>query len=166
MATYASDNTDKKAAGSLYLASLQLLAGYQTDQALGLQNSYQSTMANLNAGRLDLMANDMQNAYNDQSNTIRNANKTNTASLRASAGSSLVDPNSGTARGVKDSVDLYSKLDESTIRANAFKAAFGVEASRRDAEFQNKARDNQSNLVRKQTLISAGVNAYSAYKYR
>jgi len=107
-------------------------------------------MASLNAGRLDLMAGDMQRAYQEQSNTVRRANTENTAALRTSASSSMADVNSGTNRAIKDSIDLYSRLDESTIRANAFKAAFGVDTQRRDAMFQDRANERTSDLVRKQ----------------
>lgn len=130
--------------------------------AIKAQGSYQTSLANTNAAMAKLKA--AQTLQAGDLAASRQNLKTQSAigTSRAMGGASGVDVNSGSEAMSRESIGTIGAIDESTIRNNAARAAWGYQTQVINDTFEGQFAGLTAKSKTFQTLATGGLAAISA----
>lgn len=156
---------------AMQAASQQADAQKQAANAQAQQLRYQAQVANnnqivanQNAAAQDQAAQATRDAANVQAQTRLMQAGQQTATIRAAAGASGVDPNSGSSVALQSDAEKLGTLDALTIRSNAERTAYADEvgAISTRAQGSNYAAEATLDNMGADNAIRAGNNAIAA----
>lgn len=147
------------ALSSTFQASNSLLSAYQQAGALREQGRYQQQQLEFNARISELQAEDATARGDREAGAARRVGKQVRGAQRAALAAQGVDVNSGSAADVQDETTQLAEADAQTIRANAWREAWGFRAQAQQARGQGRMGMLAANNQARSTILTGGLQA-------
>ncbi|HDX2969154.1 TPA: hypothetical protein ROA45_000562 [Escherichia coli] len=128
------------------------------------EGKYTQAVANQNADIAEAQAQDSINRGNIQAEELRRRNRQAAGTQAATMGAMGTDLSSGTALDIFGDTAQFGTLDTLTTVNNAQREAYGYQVQRMNATAQGNAARSQSQAAVTQTLLTAPLKAYGAYR--
>jgi hypothetical protein len=147
--------------GSLIMGLSSASTAYNQAQAAKAQGRYQKRISETNARLADERAADAVKRGGEQSNQVRRqANKVD-AEQRAAAAAQGLDAGSGDFSDLRQETATTAALDESRIKTNAWREAFGYKVEALNASSQGEFAELSAENQAGNTILTGGMQALS-----
>lgn len=127
--------------------------------AIGAQGAFTKQQYEFNAKAAEFQADDAIRRGDRAAQAARREGRQVKGMQRATAAAQGIDPNSGTAADLQDQTDLFSELDATTLRGNAFREALGYKLQAKDLSGRGQLAQMAANTQGKMTLATGGLQA-------
>lgn len=143
------------------VAASLAIAKIQGDAEIG-QAKYKQSVANANSRLANLQAQDATDRGESNASDQLKKTKQLISSQRAALAAQGLDINQGSAKDVQDESAMLGAQDALTIRNNAAMEAWGFRSQADNFKFEGQAGVLAAENSARNSLISGGLNAYSA----